>query len=44
MGEEKPETEDGLGKDVEHCIRDDLGIDIDVSGAVSHTPDATARQ
>ena len=41
MGEEKPEAEDRLGKNVEYSVGDNLGIDVDVSGAISNTPDAS---
>ena len=40
MGEEEPEAKDGLGKDVKDSIADDLGVNINVAGAISNTPDA----
>lgn len=40
MGEEEPETKDGFGEDVEDSIGDDFGVDINVPGSVSDTPDA----
>ena len=39
MGEEEPETKDGLGKDVKNSIGDDLSVDINVAGSISDTPD-----
>lgn len=44
MGEEKPETEDRLGEDVEHSVSDDFGIDINFAGSISDTPDTMLRQ
>ncbi len=40
VGEEKPETKDGLGEDIKNGVGDNLGIDTNVSGPVSDTPDA----
>ena len=40
VGEEKPEAKDGLGEDIEDGIGDDFGIETDVAGPVSDTPDA----
>ena len=39
MGEEEPEAEDGLGKNVENSIGDNLSVDVNVAGSVSNTPD-----
>jgi len=39
MGEEEPEAEDWLGKDVENGIADDLGINTDDVAALGETPD-----
>ena len=44
MGEEKPESEDGLGKDVEDGICDNLGVNVDVARSISDTPDAMTCQ
>lgn len=44
MGEEEPETEDGLGKDVEDSVGDDFAVDVDVAGSVGDTPDAETDQ
>ena len=44
MGEEEPETEDGLGKDIEDSVCDNLGIDIDIARSISNTPDARKCQ
>lgn len=44
VGEEQPETEDGFGEDVEHGVGDDFGVDINVTGSISDTPDAMPRQ
>jgi hypothetical protein len=35
-----PETENGLGEDIEDGVDDDLGADLDLPGATSSTPDA----
>ena len=43
MGEEEPEAEDRLGKDVKDSIGNDLGIETDETGAISNAPDATHR-
>lgn len=40
MGEEEPGTEDWLGEDVEHSVRDDLLVNVHVAAAISDTPDA----
>ena len=39
VGEEKPGTEDGLGKDVKDGIGNDLLVNVHVAGAISDTPD-----
>ena len=44
MGEEKPETEDGLGEDVKDGVGDDFAVDIDVTGSISDTPDTEIDQ
>ena len=42
VGEEEPEAEDGLGKDIKDGVADDLSVDIDVAGSVGNTPDAVS--
>ena len=42
--EQEPETKDRLGKDIENGVTDNLGIDTDVPGAISDTPDAKNSQ
>ena len=44
MGEEEPESENGLGKNIEHSVSDDLGVNIDIAGSISDTPDAMTCQ
>ncbi len=44
MGEEKPESENGLGKNIEDSISDNLGVNVYVAGSISDTPDATMSQ
>ncbi len=44
MGEEEPEPEDRLGKDIEDSVCDDLRVDVDVAGSISNAPDAIKRQ
>ena len=39
--EEEPESEDGLGEDIEDGVADDLAVDTDVSGSIGNTPDAS---
>ena len=39
VGEEKPGTEDGLGKDVEDSVGNDLLVNVHVAGAIGNTPD-----
>lgn len=39
VGEEEPETKDGLGQDVQNSIGNDLSIDTDHAGTISDTPD-----
>lgn len=41
MGEEKPETKDGLGKDVEDGISNNLGVNARNARTISNTPDTT---
>jgi len=38
VGEEEPSTEDWLGEDVKDSIGNDLSVNIDVTGAISDTP------
>lgn len=40
MGEEEPEAENWLGKDVENGVSDDLSIKTNKAATVSNTPDA----
>jgi hypothetical protein len=40
VGEEEPCTEDGLGKNVEDGVGDDLLVNVHVAATVSNTPDA----
>lgn len=40
MGEEEPETEDGLGEDVKNSVGNDLGVEANKAATVSNTPDA----
>jgi len=40
MGEEEPEAKDWLGKNIEDSVSNNLGVDIDVAGSISDTPDA----
>lgn len=42
VGEEKPETEDWLGKDIKDGVGDDFGIEANKAATVSNTPDAGA--
>lgn len=44
MGEEEPESENGLGKDVEDSVGDDLRVNVDVARSISDTPDAARCQ
>lgn len=44
MGKEEPESEDGFGKDIEDSVSDDLGVNVDVAGSISNTPDAMTCQ
>lgn len=44
MGEEEPESENGLGKNIEHGVSDNLRVNIDVAGSISDTPDAMTCQ
>lgn len=39
MSEQKPEAEDGLGENIENGVGNDLGVHIDLAGAVGDTPD-----
>jgi hypothetical protein len=43
VGKEEPETEDGLGENVQDSISDDLSVDRHFSGAISNTPNTTLR-
>jgi hypothetical protein len=40
VGEQEPGTEDGLGKDVQNGVGDNLLVDVEVAAAVGDTPDA----
>ena len=40
MGEEEPETKDGLGKNVEDGVSNNLGVNTNVAGSISDAPDA----
>jgi hypothetical protein len=44
MGEEKPEAKDWLGKDVEHGVGDNFGINTDDTATISNTPDTRRCQ
>lgn len=44
MGKEEPGSEDGLGKDVEDSVCDNLGVNVDVARSISDTPDAMTCQ
>ena len=45
MGKQEPESEHWLRKDVEDSVGNDLGINVDVAGTVSDTPDtATGKR
>lgn len=44
MGEEEPESEDGLGEHIEDSVSDDLRVDVDVARSISDTPDTITRQ
>lgn len=44
MSEEEPESEDRLGKNIEHGVSDDLRVNIDVARSISDTPDAMTCQ
>lgn len=44
MSEKEPESENGLGKDIEDSVGDDLGVNVDVAGSISDTPDAVMCQ
>lgn len=39
VGDEKPDTEDGLGEDVKDSVGNDLGVDRELARAVGNTPD-----
>ena len=38
MGEEEPESENGLGKDIEDSVCNDLGVNIGEARSISNTP------
>ena len=40
VGEEEPETEDGLGEDVKNSVGNDLSVEANKAATVSNTPDA----
>lgn len=44
MGEEEPESENGLGKDIEDGVCNDLGVNVDVARSIGDTPDAITCQ
>ena len=44
MGEEKPESEDGLGEHIKDSIGNDFSIDVDFARTISNTPYAAQRQ
>lgn len=44
MGEEEPESENGLGKDIEDGVCNDLGVNVDVARSIGDTPDAMTCQ
>ena len=44
MGEEEPESKDGLCKDIKDSVSDDLGVNVDVTGSIGNTPDAMTCQ
>jgi hypothetical protein len=39
VGDEEPDAENGLGKDIKNGVGDDLTIDGKFAGSVSNTPD-----
>jgi hypothetical protein len=43
VNNQEPCTEDTLGKDVEHGVGDDLGVDADLASTVGNTPDTSSR-
>ena len=43
MGAQQPNTEDGLGENVKHCIGDDFGVDSSATRAVSNSPNAEKK-
>jgi len=44
VGEEQPEAEDWLGKNIENSIGDNFGIEAKDTGTISDTPDARSCQ
>lgn len=44
VGDEQPNTEDGLGEDVKNSVGQDLAVDRDVAATVSNTPDTVTRK
>ena len=44
MGEEKPEAKDGLGKDIEDGVANDLSINAGNARSIGNTPDAVSYQ
>jgi hypothetical protein len=44
VGEEQPETEDWLGKNVENSVGDNFGIEANNAGTIGNTPDARSCQ
>ena len=43
MGDDEPGAEDGLGKDIQDGVGDDLAIDGEVASSISNTPDTKSR-
>ena len=44
MSEQEPESEDRLGENIEDSVRDDLGVNVNVAGSISDTPDTKTRK
>lgn len=40
VGDDQPSTEDGLSKNIEDSVGDDLAVDTNTAGTVSEAPDA----
>jgi hypothetical protein len=39
VGDDQPGTEDGLSKNIENGVGDDLAVNTDTAGAISEAPD-----